>query len=184
MSHKDGSHTSINQKVIKIIQEIEIKYQKLFLLALRVTDTTVDEINDLAKEFFKQNSFLNAQIFLNSIFEKENLDISVSSVLTSALLNGSIPWKDCLNPSGLDSSIISSDNIIKLNTSKDGLVFDYSTKHDISAALIEKLTKTQVIYQKDIIEVIERLKVFGALTCLFFGKLSYLGQGVKKLKNL
>ena len=59
----------------------------------------------IIKEFFKQNLILNAQIFLNSIFEEENLDISVSSALTSSLLNGSVLWKDCLTPSGLASSV-------------------------------------------------------------------------------
>ena len=91
------------------------RYQNLFLVASSVTDTTIDELNDQAKELFKQNSILNAQIFLNSIFEEENIDISVSSALTSSLLNGSVLWKDCLTPSGLASSVLSLDDIIKSN---------------------------------------------------------------------
>ena len=99
-----------------MFKKINTRYQNLFLVASSVTDATIDELNDQAKEFFKQNSILNAQIFLNSIFKEENLDISVSSDLISSLLNRSILWKDCLTPSSLASSVLSSDNIIKSNT--------------------------------------------------------------------
>ena len=54
----------------------------------------------------------------------------------------------------------------------------------MSKSSLEKLTKTQVLFPKDIEGMLERIKALQALSVLFFGDISYLGQGLKKLINL
>lgn len=150
----------------------------MFLIASSIGRTTETDINNEAKKFFNQSSNLNAQIFLNSLLPKEGIDVTVSAAVTSALLHGSILWKDELTPSGLAVSVLTSQDVIRPNMLEGGIVLDFSTRHKMSEFSIEKLTKTQVIYPKDINDMIERFKGLHILAKLFFGERSYLERGL------
>ena len=108
------------------------------------------ELNDTAMEFFKQSSVLNTQIFLNSHLESLKIDCSISSGFTTSLLNGSFVWSTSLTPSGLVSSVITSSDIIQSDTLQEGIISDYSTKHEMSNKSLEKLTKTQILFPTNI----------------------------------
>ena len=153
----------------------------MFLVASSVGGVTEPELNAEAKNFFSQSSVLNAQIFLNSLFETEGLDMFASSAIMLSFMHGSLLWKDDLTPSGLAASVLSSQDIIKPNLLEEGIILDYSTKHEMSSSSLEKLTKTQVVYPKDIIKMLDRLKAIHILSKLFFGERSYLENGLKNL---
>ena len=135
-------------------------------------------------EFFSQSSVLNAQIYLNSHLESLKIECSVSSALTTSLMHGSLLWASSLTPSGLASSVISSLDIIRNDILQEGIILDYSTKHEMSSKSLEKLTKTQILFPSDIDSSIERLRALQALVELFFGALSFPSQGLKKLVHL
>ena len=82
-------HTQNVDKSTKSFRKIAPKYQKMLLVASSQPGVIDMELNDTAMEFFKQSSVLNAQIFLNSHLESLKIDCSISSGLTTSLLNGS-----------------------------------------------------------------------------------------------
>jgi hypothetical protein len=63
------------------------------------------------------------------------------------------------------------------------MVLDYSTKFEMSAVSLEKLTKSQVLFPSDTEGMIERLRALLALTKFFFSERSYPAQGLTYLVN-
>ena len=63
------------------------------------------------------------------------------------------------------------------------MVLDISTKYDMTEASLNKLTKTQVIFPKDVEDLTHRVKGIHALAVFFFKKSSFISQGLKKLVN-
>ena len=86
---------------------------------------------------------------LNSQFEIEGIECSVSSAVTATLIYGSFLWKNPLSPPGLAASVISSEGLFRTDTLHEGMVLDYSTKFYMSEASLGKLTKTQVVFPVD-----------------------------------
>ena len=78
---------------------------------------------------------------------------------------------------------MTSEGIFRSDTLHDGMVLDFSTKFDMSASSLHKLTKTQVLFPCDIEETIHRLKALHVLARFFFKKSGYMSQGLKKLVN-
>ena len=93
-------------------------------------------------ELFKCWNKINTQVMLNSHFKIEGIDCSFSSAVTATLLYGRFLWKNPLSPSSLAALVISSESIFLTDTLHEGMVLDHSTKFDISAASLSKLTKT------------------------------------------
>ena len=79
-----------------------------------------------------------------SHIEMEQIDCSISNSMSTCLLHGSFLWVNSVTPSGFACSVITTEDFMKIDTLYSGLVLDYSTKFEISAVLLEKLTKTQV----------------------------------------
>ena len=63
------------------------------------------------------------------------------------------------------------------------MVLDYSTKHDMSASSLAKLTKTQVMFPTSIETAVERIQAIKILATYFFGHRSFINQGLTKLVN-
>ena len=61
---------------------------------------------------------------LNSHFKIEGIDCSFSSAVTATLLYGRFLWKNPLSPSGLAASVISSEDIFRMDTLHKGTVLD------------------------------------------------------------
>lgn len=172
-----------SEKSSKSFKKIPAKYQHMILVASSVGEVTEVEYDADASELFKCSSTLNAQVMLNSQFEAEGIECSVSSAVTATLLYGSFLWKNALSPSGLAASVLTSEGIFRSDTLHDGMVLDFSTKFDMSASSLHKLTKTQVLFPCDIEETIHRLKALHVLARFFFKKSGYMSQGLKKLVN-
>ena len=105
---------------------------------------------------------------LNIQLEIEGIKCSVSSAVTETLLYSRFLWKNTLSPSGLAASVISSENIFPTDTLHEGMVLDYSTKFDMSAASLGKITKTKVVFPVDAEELIHRLQGLHIYQKLFF----------------
>ena len=153
----------------------------MLLIVSSVGEAVLSELNDEAMEFFSQSSVLNAQIFLNSYLENLRIEVSISAAVTSSLQHGSFLWTDNLTPSGFAYSVFTSLDIICSTLLQEGIVLDYSTRHEMTKASLEKLTKSQVIYPSELEPTIERVRAIHALSNLFFGERSYPGQGLQKL---
>jgi hypothetical protein len=68
----------------------------------------------------------------------------------------------------------------------DSLIIEnigYATKFDMSSALLNKLTKSQVLYSTDTKETIQRVRGIHLLAKFFFRKSGYMSQGLKRLSN-
>ena len=176
--------TQSQEKTAKSFKKVAPKYQKMLLIASSQGEVIPTTLRDEAMSFFSQSSVLNAQIYLNSILESEQIECFVSSALTTSLMHGSFLWLNALTPSGLASSVICSSDIMKNDILHEGIILDYSIKHEMSSSSLEKLTKSQVLFPTDIESSIDRIRALESLVRLFLGEASLAQQGLKKLINL
>lgn len=174
---------SNSDKSSKSFKKIPVKYQNMILVASSIGEITELEYSADAAEFFKCSNALHAQVMLNSLFETENVEVSVSPAVATTLLYGGFLWKNAFSPSGFAASVLSSESIFRTDTIHEGMVLDYSTKFDMSNASLDKLTKTQVLYPSEVEDLIQRLKGISTLADFFFKKNGYLSQGLRKLVN-
>ena len=172
-----------SDKSTKNFKKIPKKYQNMILVATSTSEATELDYNADGAEFFKASSTLNAQVMLNSLFEAEGIDCSVSAAVTTTLLYGSFLWKDALSPSGFAASVLSSEGILRSDTLHEGMILDYATKFDISSSSLSKLTKSQVLFPQDVEELTHRIRAIYALATFFFKKNGFLSQGLKRVKN-
>ena len=63
--------------------------------------------------------------------------------------------------------MISPESLFRKDTLHEGMVLYYSTKFDVSAVLLSKLTKTQVVFPVDAEELIHHLQGLHVLTMFF-----------------
>ena len=184
LMQKLSSSQSSSEKSTKSFTKIAPKYQKMILIASSQGEVVPSELSPEAMEFFSQSSTLHAQIFLNSLLESERIECQISPAMTTSLMHGSFLWSSSLSPSGLASSVISSSDLLTSDTLHEGIVLDYSTRHEISSASLQKLTKSQVLFPIDVESTIDRLRALEVLVRLFFGHLSPAQQGLRKFINL
>ena len=172
-----------NEKSSKSFKKIPIKYQNMILVAASISEVTLPEYDADGAEFFKCSNNLNAQVMLNSLLESSGIECSISSAVTATLLFGSFLWKNALSPSGLAAAVISSEGIFRTDTLHEGMILDHATKFEMSISSLNKLTKSQVAFPKDIEETIHRLKALHMLASFFFKRSGYMSQGLQKLVN-
>ena len=72
---------------------------------------------------------------LNSLFETEVIEFYVCSAVSATLLFGSFLWKNALFPLELSASVLSLEGIFRSDTLHDGMVLDFSKKHDMSKSI-------------------------------------------------
>ena len=174
-------HEASEDKSSKSFKKLPKKYQNMLLVASSVNEATVTEINANAAEFFSASSTLNASILLNSLLEGERIDCSISNAMANSLHHGSLLWINSVTPSGLACCVITTEDFMRNDTLYDGLVLDYATKFEMNPKDLDKLTKTQVKFPKDIEETIDRFRALEALCKLFFGRRSLPAQGLRGL---
>ena len=121
---------------------------------------------------------------LNSLLEAEGIECSVSTAMATTLLYGSFLWRNALSPAGLAASVLTSEGIIRNDTLQEGMVLDFATKFDMSEVSLAKLTKTQVLFPKDVEELTHRVRGLYTLVTFFFNKHGFLSQGMKQVVKL
>ena len=156
----------------------------MLLLASSKNEIVPEELSEEAMAFFAQTSILNAQVYLNSYLENMKVEVSVSAAVTTNLHLGCFLWANNFSPAGLASSILSDRDVTRPDILHEGIVLDYSTKHEMTKSSLDKLTKSQIMFPKSLEMMVERIKALHALSKLFFGELSYPEQGLRKLYNL
>ena len=172
-----------SEKSAKSFKKLPSKYQNMILVAASTGEITDHEYSADAAEFFKASNTLHAQVMLNSLFETEGLDVSVSPAVATSFLYGSFLWRNALSPSGFAASVLTSEGVFRSDTLHDGMVLDFSTKFDMSQSSLNKLTKSHVVFPTDVEDTIQRLKGLRVLAIFFFKKSSYLSQGLTKVVN-
>ena len=173
-----------NEKSTKSFKKIPLKYQNMLLVATSTGEATNVDYEQAATEFFKTTNVLNAQVLLNSEMEAAKLDCTIPPAMATALTHGGFLWTNPLTPSGFAASTIISEGVLRTDTLYEGMVLDYSTKHDMSATSLAKLTRTQVMFPSSIETAIERIQALQTLSNYFFGRRSFVSQGLTKMVNL
>ena len=151
-------HNKNGEKSSKSLKNIPTKYQNMILVTSSVGEITEVDYKFKAVELFKCSNNITAQVMLNSQFEIERIECSVSSAVPATLIYGRFLCKNPLSPSGLGASVISSKGLFCMDTLHEVMVLDYSAKFDISIASLSKLTKTQVVLPVYAEELIHHLQ--------------------------
>ena len=138
-------------------------------------------INDEALAFFKLANFSKAQQYLENYLEARSIECSIPTAVANLWLQGCFLWTNPVTPSGFAAPVIASKDIIFNDSVHEGILLDFSTKHEISKASLSKLTKTQVMYPSLVELMLDRIKALTAFATLFFTQESYLAQGLKSL---
>ena len=172
-----------SEKSTKTFKKIPAKYQQMILIATSTSEVTTLDYDAEAAEFFKCSTPLHAQVMLNSVLETEGIECSVSSAMATTLLYGSFLWRNALSPAGLAASVLTSEGIIRNDTLQEGMVLDFATKFDMSEISLSKLTKTQVLFPKDVEELTHRIRGIQTLASFFFKKHGFMSQGLKQVVN-
>ena len=160
------------------------KIQKIFLVASSQGSVVPTNLNEDASAFFKMQNFSKAQQYLESYLETEGIECSIPTAVANLWHQGCILWSNPITPSGLAASVISSKDLMFNDSIHEGILLDFSTKHEISKSSLTKLTKTQVMYPSSIELMIERLQAVLAITNLFFTENSYLSKGLNHLLTM
>ena len=126
------------------------KIQQMLLIALSQGNVIPTQLNDQAMSFFGLSNFSKAQQYLESILESKGIERSILTAVANLWLQGCLLWLNPLTPSGLVSSVISSNDIIFNDSLHEGILLNFSTKHEILNASLTKLIKTQAIYPTSI----------------------------------
>ena len=129
-----------------------------------------NEINEEAKKFFTGPDRVQAQLFLNSKLEESEVECSISSALTTLYTYENLLWSSPITPAGISSMVISSKDIFANEALYNRMVLDLSIKNEISKQVLTKLTKTQVLFPKEIDGMMQRLDAVRVLSNLFFGE--------------
>ena len=174
-------HEKTNDKSSRSFTKLPSQYQNMILVASSQGEVTAMELNDQALAFFKCTNHLSANVMLNCLLETKQVDCSISTAMTQALMCGCFLWRNAITPSGFAASAIVSEDAIRNDTLHQGMVLDLSTKFEMSSDSLEKLTKTNVVYPSSIEGLIERLKAIRELSIFFFNEFSHASQGLISL---
>ena len=138
-------------------------------------------LNDEASQFFKSSNFLKAQQYLEHYLKAKGIECAIPTVVENLWLQGYFLWLNPLTPSGFALSVISSKDIIFNDSLHEGIMLDFSTKHEITKSSLTKVTKTQVMYPSSIKLMVERVEAIAAFANLFFTEKSYLTKSLQHL---
>ena len=99
------------------------------------------ELEEEAQKNFKLSSVSKAQQFLESYLETKSIECTIQTAVANLLLQGCFLWSNPLTPPGLAGSVIASKDVIFNISIHEGILLDFSTKHEISKSSLSKLTK-------------------------------------------
>jgi len=177
-------HTTAQEKSSNSFGKLSEKVQNMMLIASSKGTVIPSTLNENAMTFFKISSISKAQQYLENQLEAKSIECAIPTAVANLWLNGCFLWMNPLTPSGIATSVIASKDIIFNDSIHEGILLDFSTKHEISKNSLSKLTKTQVIYPTSIELMIERIEAALVFTTLFFEEKSYLSQGLKLLLTM
>ena len=148
-------HSSSQDKTTNSFAKLSDRVQKMILVAFSRGSVINPELNSKAATFFKLQNFSKVQQYLESYLKTNGIECTVPTAVANIWHQGVFLWTNTLTPSGFAISVISSKDIIFNQSINEGILLDFSTKHEISKNSLTKLTKTQVIYPPSIELMIE-----------------------------
>ena len=166
-------HDEGNDQLKKSFKKVPPQFKNMMLVAASNGTVKPMEINDEAKEFFRNSDKTQAQLFLNTKLEANKVECTISLALTTLFLYGNFVLPEPTIPSGLSTLVISSKSIGTGNLFFSGIVMDLSSKNEISKSNLNKLTKTQIIIPRTIEEAAERIGAILILSIVFFLKIVF-----------
>ena len=113
--------------------------------------------------------------------EAKGIECAVHTAVTNLWLQGFFFWLNPLTLSGFVLSVISSKDVIFNDSLHEGIMLEFSTKHEITKSSLTKLTKTQVMYPSSIELMLERVEAITVFANLFFTEKSYLTKSLQHL---
>ena len=176
--------TSNQEKSSNSFAKLSDRVQKMIFVASSRGNVVPTTLNEEASSFFKSSNFSKAQQYLEHYLEAKGIECAIPTSVANLWLQGCFLWLNPLTPSGFATSVISSKDIIFNDSLHEGIMLDFSTKHEITKASLTKLTKTQVMYPNSIELMVERVEAISVLANLFFTEKSYLTKGLNHLLNL
>lgn len=170
-----------NDKETKSFKKMPEPHQKMLLIASSRGNVVPTDLNDKAMKFFACSTVSKAKEYLNSYLEQKGIDCRVPTAMATALWNGSFRWEDAISPSGLVSSTISSVDIMRPETLQESVFLDWSMKHELNQATLDKVSKHHVVFPANVDEMIERIRALHALVELFLGDKSRPAKGLDEM---
>ena len=156
----------------------------MFLVASSRGNVVPTTPNDQATNFFKSTNSSKAQQYLENYLEAREIECTIPTAVANLWLQGCLLWLNPLTPSGLATSAITCKDIIFNDTIHEGILLDFSTKHEITKNSLTKLTKTQVMYPNSMELMLERINAIAAFAELFFTDKTYLIEGLNYLRTI
>ena len=157
------------EKMDKRFNKIPVNHKRMILIALGEGQAMPDELNKEAMDFFALPNSKAAHIHLNSLLESNKVRCSVSPAMANHLFVGSFRWSNMIKPSGLSSSVLTSESYTREDILSEALILDVSTQFEISSEFISKLTETTIVFPDKPEDMIERFKGIKVLAEYFSG---------------
>ena len=155
----------------------------MILIAGTSGEAIPDPFSNEGMQFFSQSNEKNDLIYLNSHLEQRNIRVSVPAAVATLLLHGSFLWTNHCLPSGLAMSLLVFETIDRYDILQEALVIDLSTRFEITATTVDKLTKTHICRPRSTKEFLEKLKALNVITILFWSEVERLPQALTVLSN-
>ena len=178
-----SSQIQEKEKTTKGFNKIPTDYKRMLLIASGEGQAMPDELNKEAMDFFALPNSKAAHIHLNSLLESNKVRCSVSPAMANHLFVGSFRWSNMIKPSGLASSVLTSESYMREDILSEALVIDVSTRFEISSEFISKLTETMIVFPENPEDMIERFKAIKVLASYFFREDTVITQAYIFLLN-
>ena len=133
--------------------------------------------------FFSLPNSKSDHIHLNSLLESEKIRCSMSRAMDNHLFVASFCWSNIIRPSGLASSVLTTESYLKTDVLNEAMVIDVSTRFKISDEYISKLTETTIMFPESCEDVIERFKGIKVLANFFFEADNVITQAYISILN-
>ena len=108
----------------------------MLLVEIRRREVPLNKLDERAMENFQTFSSMNAQIVLNSPFERNRLKVSVPAAVDIILLYGIFLWINSMIPIGIVASVLTMDYILQNYLLHKYLVLDYLLKFEMSSSFL------------------------------------------------
>ena len=167
----------------KSFNKLPVDYKRMLLIASGEGQAIPEELNDEAMAFFALPNSKAAHIHLNSLLESEKVRCSVSPAMANHLFVASFRWSNMIRPSGLASSVLTTESYQRTDVLNEAMVLDVSTRFEISDEYISKLTETTIMFPESCEDMIERFKGIKVLANFFFGADNVITQAYISILN-
>ena len=157
-------------KVNKSIFKLAPMQRKMLQVAGSTGEAISETIAESGMEFYSSANEKQAIIYMNSVLEQHNINVTVPAAMVNQLLHGALRWESQSKPSGLAACCLEIIEVERRETLNESLVIDLTTRFAMTPETIEKLTKSHVVLPKTTDDLIERLRALGIISVMLWGE--------------